>query len=284
MTERPVSAAVGELGLHLRAVGERAGHTGAGFAAMLGEGWAQPKVSKIENGRQLLTADEVRAWAAATGDDPEPLLDLRQRAASEYLSFRDRNRRAGGVVEHQGNLTALIESCTFLGEYQPGLVPGRLQIAAYMRNISGNEAVRRGEVTEEVRDQAIATKLRRQTILHEPGREFVHIVTEAALRMRYGTITPTTLHAQVIHLAETATLPRHTLAVIPFTVTCPVPFGFALYDQALVRVETAGGALELTDTDALTRYRERLDQLVDAALTGQDAAEFCRAVAASLPA
>jgi hypothetical protein len=77
-----------------------------------------------------------------------------------------------------------------------------------------------------------------------------------------------------------ATLPGHTFGVIPFTTQCPVPpANFALYDRKLVRIETAGGVLQLTDDESIAR---RVDQLVDVALTGEQAAEFCRKVAASI--
>lgn len=40
--------------------------------------------------------------------------------------------------------------------------------------------------------------------------------------------------------------------------------------------------LELTEPDVVARYSRWLDQLLDVALTGPDAADFCRQVAASL--
>ena len=72
--------------------------------------------------------------------------------------------------------------------------------------------------------------------------------------------------------------------MLPFSVPCPVqPAGFQLYDRDLVVVETTAGVLQLTEPDAVARYSRWLDQLVAAALTGADAAAFCRDVAASLP-
>jgi hypothetical protein len=203
-----------------------------------------------------------------------------------YRSHKDRISAAGGAVAHQHDLTALAESCTFLGVFQPAMVPGRLQTAAYMREKAATSlfAADNG-VTPEALGHVIAAKIRRQAILYEPGREFVHVVTEAALRMRIGAMTTATLHGQLTHLAELATLPGHTFAVLPFTAPCPVEpiSGFQLYDRDLVRVETIAGVLQLTDPDTVARYSRWLDQLVDVALTGTDAAAFCRQVAASLP-
>lgn len=285
MTAQPVSTALGDLGRRLRALREQAGLTGAEFSALLGDGWSQPKISKIENGRQLPAEADVRAWVDATAGEVEPLLALRERAVNDYRSHKDRIRRAGGPVEHQNDLTALTESCTFLAEFQPASVPGRVQTASYMRELAQRDPTMAEDgITTEIHGHVIAAKLRRQAILYEPGREFVHVVTEAALRLRFGAITSTTMRGQLGHLADLATLSAHTFGVIPFAVTCPVmPSNFAMFDRDLVRIETAGGTLQLTDSDALARYARWLDQLVDVALTGSAAADFCREVALSLP-
>jgi transcriptional regulator with XRE-family HTH domain len=286
LTERPVSTALGELGSRLRGLREQAGQTGTQFATTLGDGWGQSKVSKIETGRQLPPEADLIAWAVATGTDPEPLIALRATAATEYRSHKDRISRAGGAVADQQDLTTLAESCTFLAEFQPALVPGRLQTVAYMREKSQRSTTLADDgVPLEHLGHVIAARIRRQALLFEPGREFVHVVTEAALRMRIGVMTATTLRGQLTHLAELSTLPGHTFGVLPFSSPCPVEpaSGFQLYDRSLVVIETNGGALELTDPDAVARYSRWLDQLVDIALTDEEAAAFCRDVATTLP-
>src|SRR5262245_59430628 len=68
----------------LRQVRRDADLTGTALAQQLGAGWGQPKVSKIESGRQLPSADDVEAWAEATGANAETLLALHARALHEY--------------------------------------------------------------------------------------------------------------------------------------------------------------------------------------------------------
>jgi transcriptional regulator with XRE-family HTH domain len=281
----PASSPLGALGARLRDLREQAGLTGAELAAALGPGWRQPKVSKIETGRQLPTESELAAWAATTGGDLDELGRLREQSAVDYRTHKERISRAGGAVAHQQDLTALAESCTFLAEFQPALVPGYLQTAAYMREMAATHIfLADNGLPPETFQRVIATKIRRQAILYEPGREFVHVVTEAALRLRIGAISTATLRGQLIHLAELATLPRHTFGVLPFTSQCPAqPSGFSLYDRDLVCVETIAGVLQLTDPEAVSRYSRWLDQLVDVALIGPDAATFCRQIATDLP-
>ncbi len=286
MNDTPTSTTLGALGARLRELREQAGLTGAELAVTLGAGWRQPKISKIENGRQLPTEAELVAWAKATRTEAAPLIALRSKAAVEYGTHKDRIARAGGAVAHQQDLTRLAESCTFLAEFQPALVPGRLQTAAYMREKSLRDpTIADDGIAPENLGDVIAARIRRQAILYESGREFVHVITEAALRLRIGAMTAATLQGQLTHLAELATLPGHTFGVLPFTVPCPVEpaSGFQLYDRDLVRVETIAGTLQITDPAVVARYSGWLDELVDVALTGSDAAAFCRELAASLP-
>jgi transcriptional regulator with XRE-family HTH domain len=284
MPKAPPGRALAGLGARLRALREDAGLTGSELAATLGAGWRQSKVSKLETGQRLPTPAEIVAWAAATGTDPEPLAALRAKAAAEYSAFKDRIAGAGGAVALQEEITALARSCTFLAEYQAVLVPGRLQTPAYMREMAlGDEFLTADGVPPDTLDHVIAAKLRRQSILYEPGREIVHVVTEAVLRTRLGGMSVDTLRGQLAHLGELATLPRHVFGVIPFSNAIPVVAAeFALYDRDLVIVETIAGTLQLTEPDAVARYSRWLDQLLAVALTGADAAGFCRAVAAGL--
>ena len=278
MTTRPSprAGALERLGAQLRAVREQAGLTGTELADALGPGWAQPKISKIETGRQLPTDAEIAAWATVARADAAPLAALRAEAAAADAA---RGPREIGPAD-----------CTHVAEFQPLLVPRLLQTAAYLRHrmAAAHPAVEppeAGSAAAETFGRVVADELRGQAILHEPGREFVHVVTEASLRLRIGAMTVSTLRGQLLHLAELATLPSHTFAVLPFSIACPVPpeAGFALYDRELVRIEVAGTTVELTEPATVARYSHALDRLVDVAVTGTAAAGVCRAAAAALP-
>jgi transcriptional regulator with XRE-family HTH domain len=284
-TPPPRSRILAGLGGRLRSVREQAGLTGAELAETLGAGWLQSKVSKIETGRQLPTAEDVRAWASATNVDPEPLLTLRVKAAADYKTFRERLAEAGGRLPRQDEITALVTSCTFLASYVPAMIPGDLQTPAYIRELAQSYQRLTGEnLTDDEIGHIVAAKLRRQAIMYEPGREIVHVVGEAALRTRIGGMSVPTLRAQLQHLVEMSELPGHTFGVIPFSAITPfTPLsGWAMYDRDLVVIETLDGSIQLTEPTVLARYSRWLDQLLDVALTGPDAAAFCRTIADSL--
>ncbi len=260
--------------------------SGAELAKALGPGWRQPKVSRIENGAQLPTEDETIAWAAAVGTDPAPLLALRGKASAEYGVWRDRIAGAGGPAAFQDELRALEASCTdLLAEYQPALVPGLLQTAAFMREMAdGEEFLAENGITPETLGPLIAAKIRRQAILYEGGRQVVHVLGEAVLHTRVGRVTAATMAGQLAHLAETATMPGHELGIIPFAIASPIApaSGFVLYDRDLAVVETLGGRLQITDPSMIARYARWLELLRQAAVTGVDAADMCRQAAREL--
>ena len=276
-TSSPLNRALGALGARLRAARETAGLTGAELAERLGAGWLQPKISKMENGRQLIPEADVLAWARITGAEPAPLLALHAKASAEYATDHQRQAEAGGLIPVQDEITALTRSCTFLAAYHPALVPGRLQTPDYIRDKAlGNRELIENDMPADQVGHLVAAKLRRQAVLYEPGREFVHIVGEAALHARYGVMTAATLAAQLRHLAQMSSLPGHTFGVVPFTVGCPVePFGWSLFDHDLVRVETSNGVVQISDPDDVARHVRWLNQLLEVALTGEDAARFC---------
>jgi transcriptional regulator with XRE-family HTH domain len=280
LAEPSSARALGGLGERLRAIREAAGMSGLDLARALGPGWRQPKVSRIENGQQLPSADEIRACAAAVGADAAPLLALHGKAAAEYGPWKDRIAGAGGPAAFQDELSALEASCTrLLAEYQPALVPGLLQTAAFMREMAdGEEFLEDNGITPENLGPLIAAKLRRQSILHEGGRQVVHIIGEAVLRTRVGNVTVETMRGQLAHLAETATLPGHELGIAVASPIAPAS-GFVLYDDDLAVVETLAGRLQITDPAIIARYARWLRKDRARAQRGHRTRGHCTATA-----
>jgi len=152
------------LGERLRDARRAATRTGAELAERVGGAWSQPRVSKIERGRQLPTREDVEQWARATGADPGGLADLLERATVEYGTLRSLYDAAGGAASFQGAVAAQEAAAQRIGKYQPNLIPGMLQTASYAhemlrlpggpvadedelgRMIAGEVAPRRGPV------------------------------------------------------------------------------------------------------------------------------------------
>jgi Domain of unknown function (DUF5753)/Helix-turn-helix domain len=199
----PARRARDALTAHLRSVRRAASLTGSAMANQLGPGWGQPKISKIESGRQMLTEDEVRAWAKVTRSDVNALLALHHRAQHEFETFRDAYPAEGGAAAHQAAYAAAEQSATVLFCYQPLIVHALLQTPDYARavlNLPGGP-VDHGGTPDEV-DRMIAERMRRASILYEPGRTLTVLVGEAALRNVVGSLD--VMQHQIQHVARLA--------------------------------------------------------------------------------
>ena len=257
----------------LREARRSAGLTGAGLADVLGSGWAQPKVSKIESGRQAPTASEIRAWADATGVGPESFTALHERARHEHSAFLEAHRSEGDGAQHQEAYGIAEAAAQVLVSFHPNIVPGLLQTPEYARALLALAGPGdHGAGPEEV-SNVIAARLRRSAILYEPGRSITLLVGEAALRHLVG--SPDIMRAQIEHVARLATTTRASIGIIPFeSVPVLIQHGWDQRDQ-IVTVETTAGDLEVADPVEIARYEHWTQLLLEHALTGPAAAERC---------
>jgi transcriptional regulator with XRE-family HTH domain len=263
----------------LRGLRRATGATGGQFAERLGDGWGQPKVSKIETGKQLPTAQDIEAWARAARVDPSDLLDLLDRARIEFATFRQRFAEFGGADRFQDAIGAAEFAATRLATYEPLVVPGILQTADYARELlhlpSGPA---QSAATDEQISRMIASRLRRQAILYETGRDITLLMGEGALRTRLASAP--IMRAQREHIARLAeTLTTATIAIVPFTAQAPIAtlHGWGLTDD-LATIETDAGHLEIADPQHVEGYWHNTRLLLDTATIAHDTATLCRKI------
>lgn len=271
------------LGQRLRQARLDAGLTGQKLTARLGPGWAQPKVSKLETGRQLPTEDELHAWATATAVQPDELLSLLDRARHEYSTYRTIYADEGGPVAFQDAIGAAERAATTIITYQPLIVPGILQTPDYAHHMlrlpggPGDSGTNDDELA-----RMVASRMRRAATLYEPGKSITLLMGEAALRNRFAPID--VMRNQLEHIARLAeSLTTTTIGVIPFNRPQPVVLVTG-WDQTddLIEVETPLGALNISNPAEVARYDEYLHVMLDAADVGPAAARICRTIAAQL--
>lgn len=255
----------------LRSMREAAGLSGAALARTLGEGWTQPKVSKIETVRQLPTADEIRAWADATGanGDVADALVLLDAARAERTEFK-----TAGVASVQAGILALEAQATRIGEFQPSMISGLVQTAEYAHEAlhipSGPAAF--GSTEDDIQAM-IATRLQRQNALYDPAKTVQVVMLESALRVRL--CSDATFAGQLDRLLALLGLPSFELTIVPFDVHLPVfPMGFRVYDDDLVIVESISDESRVEDADNVAKYMEFFDLLRQVGVTGGDAASI----------
>ncbi len=270
------------LAARLRAVRAAASPSGNQFARQLG--WQQSRVSKLETGAPLPTDDDVRAWVAAAGADSDTEADLLNMLAGvrvEYATWRDTFRRSGAAGK-QTQIAALEAQVPRIGNFQPAMMLGLVQTAAYARELL---ALPCGPLdagaTEADVDAQIAKRIRRQDVLYEPGKQVQLVMGEAALHGRPGATG--TLLGQLDKLISVAGLPTVELGIIPLGTLPVMPVsGFAVYDTELVLVETLTGEQRINNPEEVATYAKAFELLRGAAVTGPDATALIQRVAGSL--
>jgi transcriptional regulator with XRE-family HTH domain len=255
------------LGLRLRELRRKAGLTGSRLAASLS--WPASKVSKLENGRQTPTDDDILAWTGATGAPAaaEGLLASLHTLETQHAEWRRVLQR--GLRAHQREIADLEGRTNVLRAFEATVIPGLLQTAEYARACLGQSPPLFGGADDV--DDAVRERLRRQDVLYRPDKRLHFVVTEAALRFRR--CADDAMLAQLERLVALSALRNVKLGVIGFDTRYAVgPWhGFWIFDDDLVSVETYSAELNLAQPQEIEIYSAVFDQLAAVASYGTEA-------------
>jgi transcriptional regulator with XRE-family HTH domain len=243
-------AALGERLRELRESAPEGRLTGTVLAQRLG--WPQSKISKLENGKQTATADELRAWAEATGQpraDGELLARLRG-LESHIRSWR--RQLASGHKAAQDAHNATQAQATVLHAWESSWIVGVLQTPDYARAILS----RFTELHSSVRDieDAVRSRMKRQEGLYSAGRKYHILLWEPVLRALI--CPPSVLAAQLNRLSGMIGLDTVELGIVPLGASLKIPpgGGFWIYDEQQVVVEDWHAELWLDDADSVATH------------------------------
>jgi transcriptional regulator with XRE-family HTH domain len=255
------------LGRRLRELRSSAGLSGRQFAESLS--WPASKVSKIENGRQTPSDDDIRGWVASTRseDQTDALLATLHSLEIQHAEWQ-RILRAG-IRPRQNELLDLDLRTRLFRTFEATVIPGLLQTAEYARARFA-EGIRVFRLKNDI-NEAVQGRLQRQEILYRPDKRFHFVLTEAALRMRL--CPPAVMLGQLDRLISFSALPNVRFGIIGFnTQYATSPWhGFWLYDQDRVVVETYSAALTLTQPQEIELYARVFDELAAVASYGRAA-------------
>jgi transcriptional regulator with XRE-family HTH domain len=268
------------LGKRLRQLRIEAGLSGKQLAASLS--WQGSKVSKIENGRQTPSDDDVRGWTRATGHEAETagLLASLHTLEAQYAEWR-RLLRAG-VHTRQHELGELDERTRFFRVFEATVVPGLLQTAEYARYRFA-DAIRVLQLETDL-DAAVAGRMKRQDMFYRPDKRFHFVLTEAALRLRL--CPPAVMLGQLDRLVSLSVLPNVKLGIVGFetTYTAAPWHGFWIFDDDHVAVETYSAGLKLAQPQEIELYSGIFRELATAASYGRAARSIITGVIDDLAA
>ncbi|MCZ4123322.1 helix-turn-helix transcriptional regulator [Streptomyces sp. H39-S7] len=255
------------LGKRLRELRLSSGQSGRQLAESLS--WPPSKVSKLENGRQTPTDDDLRGWTAATDslDETEALLASLHTLEVQHAEWQRILRT--GLRPHQQELVSWDQKTRLFRAFEATVIPGLLQTPEYARARFA-EGIRRFKLPNDI-NEAVAGRVQRQDTLYRPDKRFHFVLTEAALRFRL--CAPDVMLGQLDRLISLSQLPNVRLGIVGFeTQYATSPWhGFWLYDNDRVLIETLSAELDLRQPQEIELYGSAFEQLAAVASYGRSA-------------
>jgi transcriptional regulator with XRE-family HTH domain len=267
----------GGLAQRLRQLRATAGLTGEQLAAQAG--WDRYRVSKLENGRQMPSDNDITTWAQVTGQPGEAPGLLAMLAEGRAIHREWKHQARTGQAAVQADFDALVHEAARVRNFQIMVVPGLLQTPLYARSAC-LQVVRLVGTDPDKVDEAVSIRMARQRVLYEPGRTFDFVFTQAALD--YPLCPRDVMAGQIDRLISVIGMPNVTFGIVPSGVELAITpqVGFLMVDDTTV-VETFTSMDTLTG-DESARYGEIFDLLQAQAVTGDEARRLLTAAAVRL--
>lgn len=255
------------LGKRLRELRQRANLTGRQVAESLA--WPASKVSKLENGRQTPTDEDIRSWTRLTQSAAETEALLASLHTLEVQHAEWQRQLRAGLRPHQRQLAEIDAKTQAFRVFEPATIPGLLQTAEYARARFTEAGALFG--TPNDIDYAVRTRLQRQELLYRRDKQFHFVLTEAALRYRRCSLEAHI--AQLDRLMSLSALPNVRLGIIGFETSYAVgPWhAFWLRDKDRVTIETFSAELNLAQPQEAELYARVFDGLAAVASYGRAA-------------
>jgi transcriptional regulator with XRE-family HTH domain len=265
----------GGLADRLRDLRRASGLTGDQLAALAG--WPRSKIPKLENGRQMPSEADIRAWTQATGhpDAAGELLDLLSEGQAVHRRYRLRVK--DGLTGIQEEMETLEKAAKRIRVFEVAFIPGLLQTEDYARARLA-EASRTYEVADV--EASVAARMRRQAVLFTRGKVIEFVITEAALR--FLVCPPDVMLRQLERLQVHTTSATIPFGIIPFGVELAVApvAGFQTFDDKTL-VEAQAGDEKVTARESAD-YDRIFEELAAEAVVGAEARRLISAAAADL--
>lgn len=235
----------GDLAEVLRHLRKRAGLSQVRLASRCN--LSQTKVSNIEGGKltpALVDVELILRALEAPPDVVEEVMVLARTANTEWQDVWSQRRT--GLEKKQHELARLEKSASDFRYFLLSMVTGLLATPEYARaslaHVPGDQG------------KAVARKLERQAVLHDPSKIFTFILTEQAVRWQF--LPGPAMAMQLDRLASVSLLPNVRLGVIlrdGYKPVCPLNT-FTVYDSRIATVETSTGAMVFRDHRDVSAY------------------------------
>lgn len=219
------------------------------------------RVQRAEKGTALLSEPQLLTILEMTGasdDVRDRLTVMLNHALSEHVRWET---ALEGADHLQGVAEERDRAATTISVFEYAFLPGLLQTQAYAAALMPLFGLPQDDAA------AAAARMRRQEVLHEPGRTFRFVCSSHALRWAPG--PDVSMDAQRDRLAQLAELDAVYVRVLPDTVRQPMS-GFTLYEgmtdgTSMVAIELEHGEQPLADLREVETYRRLFATLLEQA-------------------
>ncbi|OUD01858.1 helix-turn-helix domain-containing protein [Streptomyces swartbergensis] len=253
------------LGARLRGFRKDAGFA-SGRAFAHATGWQESKVSRIENGKQNASEDDIRVWCTKT-ERPDQIDDLIATVRHiDELWLEWRRQLASGAEKRQSKALPVYAKTKLFRIWHPTLVWGTLQTAEYAAE-TFKQVVDFFEIPNDT-EAATAKRLERQQYLYQGDRIFNVLLGEQALYTNFG--GPEVMKGQLDRLLAVMRLARLNLGIIPHDAPTRIWPGnsFSMFDDRLVLVETYSAEFSITQPREIEQYAKAFALLQQSAVYG----------------
>lgn len=262
-----VDEARNALGKRLRELRIAAKLSGKELAESLS--WVGSKISKIENGKQTPTDDDIKDWTRATQSEDQTASLLAALHNLELQHAEWQRVLKAGMKSHQLTLSQLDERTKFYRGFENTVIPGLTQTPEYARARFA-QVVMVHRVPNDI-NEAVKVRMQRQEMLYRPDKRFHFVITEAALR--YRLVSPDIMIGQLDRLMAMTSMRNVKLGIIDFKtqyVTDP-RHGFWVYDDHLVQFESYSAEINLRQPQEIELYSGIFEHLAAVASYGSEA-------------
>lgn len=231
-------------------------------------GLSQSKISKLETASLTPSRDDIERFADAIGvarKVRKELVDHAELLQTEFNSFRmlQRNGRNQTQLSHQ----ELEQGAKTIRTFQPAVVPGLLQTAAYAQEVVSASVTAGSKDAGEV----VAARLERQTVLYDISKTFSFVLLESVLRYPFG--DDRVMLAQLDRLGTLATLDNVSIGIVPLGTSAGIwpNNGFVIYDDEIATAETFTAEMVLHSPADIRLYENVFDRFDRASARDKDA-------------
>lgn len=253
------------LGARLRGFRKDAGFA-SGRALARALSWQESKVSRLENGKQNASEDDIRLWCTATGqqDHIDDLIATVRHIDELWQEWR-RLLQTGAEKRQSQGLQVYAKTKVFR-IWHPTVVWGTLQTADYAAE-TFRQVVDYYEIPDDA-EAATAKRLERQQYLYQGSRIFNVLLGEQALYSNLG--GPEVMKGQLDRLLAVMRLPRLSLGIVPRSAPLSIWLGnsFSMFDNKLVLVETYSAEFSVTQPREIELYTKAFELLKQSAVYG----------------